>query len=893
MRRRRRQQLRPLVPLAPMEQIHPSTLPPEEEKKEEEPHSPKIANDEETPHVLLWHGSSPRGHSSSSGSSASGPSEPRIFRRRHHQNIHSQTDWHPIDSQDNSAPQKHDSFYPHNDYNTTEYYDSEGELQDDKDTMELLTPHTHAWWNMDYWRERWTQNDCCLPKQERPYYYEARMRWQQQQQQQQQMMQYQYQQQYQQQYYMYQQQQQQAQYLLSQPMISPLTDASISPMVWNHPASGISPSASAASPMPGFHPYDTSVARASPLPTESKAQPGHYRRVSESPQPPEEEDCDDLLSVSSLESQASCWNTPLLQHHKTQMATATPSEHGDTDGDISTMAGSFSGSSHQPSKGPPQPPRRRTSAGNNNNNKPPVAPPRRQSGPPPTAAIANSTKQHKTQVTQSTIASSSLPPLPASPSFGSSIQTPMSRNPSLQRSYSVQSEASGATTGSRHRRGGTVSEFSFDSDSDDLSLLDSLGPAVEIVGSSVGDRPTSLVLPRPKVSSLRCSSLPAEVQIRVHQVYPMTHQELQPSRHQRVSSLEAFDKVQDSSKPYVSWDCTPPRKWQPPAEESTPEGYVSPLEEELLHTRSRNTVSSSREHTSPSAVTPTSSTSPSSQRNHSTSTRSSNPQDDNTDNDNSIVEEKFTGQDQLVRRSLEGPPSIPKGEGWMWQWLNQAIDRSSSDVPEDVSILRDTPVRSRLPSAGSVKYLDASTIASVASQEVVYFPKSAHMEQIWKSDQLGSPVGSISLSGWVAFGLGETLQQKLASGTGILERKDIGYIVAASKSDKLWVSTGRTCKFDKELDLKDCRAQVQDVSQRHGRAIVVSSVSTGETIFTMLPVCLPENYSSDAPSEQFDGSLCFPRGSYLPDDQQYTTMHIMFTVDALIKANQSLHFLSN
>ena len=692
-------------------------------------------------------------------------------------------------------------------------------------------------------------------------------------------------------------------------MLSPLTDAGLSPVAWNsHPTSGISPSVSAAaSPMVGFHPYDNRVVRGSPIPMEEqqKAPKRHHRRASDLSQQ-QQDDCDDLLSVSSLESNGSRWKTPMLHQHKThqQIATATPSENGDdiNDGDISTVAGSFSGASNQQSisQGPSQPPRRRISSVGNN--KPPVAPPRRQSGPSLTAVntnivtISNSTK-HKNQVTHSTIASSSLPPLPASPSFGSSIQTPtplgpLSRNASLQRSYSAYSEASGATTGSRHRRGGTVSEFSFDSDTDDLSLFDSLGPPTEISGTVAGarGRSTSLVLPRPKTSSMRCSSLPGEVQIRVHQVYPMTQHELELTHHQRVSSLQAFGTVEDSSKPYVSWDCTPPRKWQPPTEESTPEGYISPLEEELLHTRTRNAVNSQHEHSSPSAVTPTSSTSPSSQRNHSTSTSTSNPQDDNTDNDNSIVEEKLNGQDKLVRRSLEGPPSIPKGEGWMWQWLNQAIDRSSSDVPEDLSCIHDTPVRSRLLSAGSVKYLDASITSVASQQEVVYFPNSAQMDQLWQADQVGSPMGSISLSGWVAFGLGETLQQKLASGTGILEAKDIGYIVAASMSDKLWVSTGRTHKFDKELDLKNCRAQVQEVSHQHGRAIVFSSVTTGVTVFTVLPVCLPETYRVGAPSEKFDGSLCFPRGSYLPDDQQYTTMHIMFTVDALMKANRSLNF---
>lgn len=827
------------------------------------------------------------------------------------------------------------------------------------DAFDILgSSNQWQWLNIEYWKQRWSVN-CCLPMRESSYhdsssnaknthtipYHDPRLSYPPgnttsnhayaqafyyHHKQQQQKHQYhtpvdpRYQHYHYQQYQQCQQQQQHQQQLMrypnvagpSQVQISPLTVQSFSPVATN--ANDVITASTTTSNMSPHTLYpqqsqpqansNQMVALPSPPPPGGR---GHCRTVSESPQlfqhksSTEENisDDDDILSISSLESFSNPGrNTPLLHSHKQQEQMAI-SPDDDTDNDIATNGDTMVDDDGSDTEDPlgarlatttansrqrTMPSQRQRSSLTASGNKPPVAPSRRSS--------------------QQTQGGKQLPPLPSPPSFGAGsiqnanttpTQQPVHRSP-RQRCFSETSEN---TTGSRHFRGGTVS-FDFDvNTTNDNSSLDSsfAAPPLEAAGSTLSKAP---------FDKDRSASLPVEVQIRVHPVWPMHHQrQLQSELLRRRSSAQSFDTGDPNISMSSSWDCTPPRKWQLPTEESTPEGYISPLEEELLHT-TNNTVASHGRRTSSSAATATSSVtascassiSPYAQRrdssNRNDTRNSSNPQDDSIEDDEDDndtptgIMPRISFEDTSPFAKLKEPPAIPKGEAWMWQWLNQASSGSSDAMSPTRGSRSIATDGASVSSRGSVKYLDPSNKPAVIQE--VYFPRNNRIEEAWKVNLAtsGSPSKeTIALSGWVAFGLGDSLQQKLTSASpALLDSKDIGYVVTTTASNKVWVSNGTTNGIEHELDLKDCRVQVEEISCQHGRAVVVKRNSTGETVFTLLPVCLPEGYAGSEVAE-LDGSLCFPAGDYLPDDQQYTAMHIMFALGTLIKAHQTLDFL--
>ena len=547
-------------------------------------------------------------------------------------------------------------------------------------------------------------------------------------------------------------------------------------------------------------------------------------------------------------------------------------------------------------------------------NKPPAGPSRRPSLP------------------LQTIASEALPSLPSPPSFGGTASTNTSTNNkklllvsqrgSLTRSFS---EASGNTTASWHRRGGTA-EFSFATD------------GADITDASFESSNASLFKPPPqptKTVATRNSSLPLEIKIRINPLRPETRRQQVLTRHQslheRRVSLHSFlvpqstadqhrdddDDCHDHHNHCSLWDCTPPRARQyqqqqsPATEDSTPDGYISPLEEEFLRTTTCTTTRP-RAMTSPSAVTISSEDDGDKndyftihkESSSSSTRRSSNPQDDNSlagkssenlwyapKNEEGLAEGPLRSFEETSPfAKLKAPPAIPKGEAWMWQWLNG-----------DDSHVRGEDNDADLASFGesSVQYHEGTSSQSrmTTQQTMLYLPASAHMEEAWKAQHPTLvPDSNITVSGWVAFGLDSTLQDKLLVSSGAtLQRADIGYLVATNKWDKVWLSTSSsaTASFDCVLDLNDCHVRVEHLSSQHGRAVVIRRNASGEMVGTLLPVSLPDKYSGvyvgDGDSAG-DYALCFPKGDFLPDEQQYTAMHINFALDALIKANVASAF---
>ena len=368
-------------------------------------------------------------------------------------------------------------------------------------------------------------------------------------------------------------------------------------------------------------------------------------------------------------------------------------------------------------------------------------------------------------------------------------------------------------------------------------------------------------MPTNRPRSSTCGSLPQEVQIQVHIPIP----EERPS----IRLVDSKD----------SWGLTPPRAYFRNNDVEEPTGYISPLEEEEEEfTRRRRLSSASPGEGTNTSVTTTSPEGLVSTRSEEYAAdvdspqNNSNPQDSLCEDDSReegggdqenhpAAANSFENSSPFAK--LKAPPAIPDDESWMWSWVNKtttAVTPTASDVGSVVETKK---------SRGGIK--------------TVYLPKNVALAESWKSQHATKPEQGIALSGWAAFGLGDHIIQKLTIQGENLEREDITHFVLPIGSNKLWISTPNG-SFE-AVDLTGCRVEVNEISRDHGRALYLKRIKSGETMCTLLPVCLPENY--DGGIDTFgDGSVCFPEGAYLPDDQQYTTMHIMFALDALLKAKQ-------
>ncbi|CAB9525809.1 expressed unknown protein [Seminavis robusta] len=451
------------------------------------------------------------------------------------------------------------------------------------------------------------------------------------------------------------------------------------------------------------------------------------------------------------------------------------------------------------------------------------------------------------------MASTALPPLPSPQPFSPPplLQQPPSRD--LTRSFS---EASANTNGSRHRRGGTVCEFSFE----------------------------SLITNSPRTK--RSNSLPLEVQIQVHYAPTPTGNNNAPSRWR-------LDSNGDDSLVFLD----KPKKSRPAPEEEE-KGYISPLEEEQF-------LNGSVIHAVPKSA---------SDMDASPQTSTSNPQDslcgdddeDYNDNemDDSIVgtptKKKPHGEESAASSPFsklkDDAPLMSAGESWMLQWCNHDTT-AVADVPFSAVTPTQSPSNSSTNTSRSSRSVVRRRVAkppkSPLSQEqpapgdkarLEYLPKNLALEQKWRTNHAEtSAQGVAAVSGWVAFGFGDSLLEKLRDDGAHLDRGDIAYIIAPSASNKLWVSSKADGTFENLVDWQDCRVEVHEISRLRGRAVVVKRQD--QAVCTLLPVCLAEHY--DGSPQLFDPTQCFPHGDYLPDEQQYTTMHIMFALDSLLKANQT------
>lgn len=359
-----------------------------------------------------------------------------------------------------------------------------------------------------------------------------------------------------------------------------------------------------------------------------------------------------------------------------------------------------------------------------------------------------------------------------------------------------------------------------------------------------------------------------EVQIQVH-VPPKSPPEERPA----IRMVDSKD----------SWGVTPPKSYFQDNEEETPEGYISPLEEEqftLLAASPGN-----RSCASTSLRLEVASTSSEAYAGDIDSPQtSSNPQDSLGGDDSGGDEENNPPAINFEQTSpfakLKEPPTIPAEESWMWSWVNNKNKNSPAKTPlppTDAKAV--TPTQS--PSSTASSIVEKESQPSVKTE---YFVKNLAMEESWRKNHAATRAEGIAVSGWVAFGLGDSIVSKLTNGQD-LERTDVTYAILANGSANLWLSKANGT-FD-SIDLSGCCVEVQVISREHGRVIHLKRIISGEILCELLPVCFPEDYDGGT-STFADGSLCFPEGDYLPDDQQYTTMHIMFALDAMLKAKQSL-----
>lgn len=640
----------------------------------------------------------------------------------------------------------------------------------------------------------------------------------------------------------------------------------------------------------------------------------------------DDDDDDDIKSYASLESINTAWlaASPLRKEQSIHSYNTIESERR-----LSTRSTGF---------GSPQ---AATTSGaiTNSSSKPPVPPPRR---PSLTAMLTTNSNRNLLPPPPTSSSGATKPPLRSTSSPGAAFPLAPASSP-RGRAYS---EFSCLTTASRHRRGGTVCEFSFEASMVDIhdkqNDKDNEGDHEDKDGTRGRAQ-------KPSHVTQRSPSLPTEVQIKIH--YPS---EPWPGAERRqLQHIKSADAIPEQSQqpqqiqllppflsPSSSWSHTPPRRFSIESELtveevngvgrdcndddknlSSPDGYISPSEEEMVSVRDAGDSSKANDATDLDASTPGDSgpatSNPLRQR------RSSNPQEslggqsgvgtcsDSRDDDLSQYQTQQRRQQQKAPQpkqpqvipfeamsplsKLNGPPAIPKGEAWMWQWVNNNGtngDASDTRASETQGIPAVSPSNGSVSSSSSIVRMIPKKDSSMVIQYDTYLPKNDAIEHVWKEQHAASG-SNVVVSGWMAFGLGDSLREKLLVNKGTLEREDISYVVAPDDSGKLFVmSNSEHDTTDQEsspsvVDLSGCRAEAQEISREHGRAVIVKRNSTGETVCILLPVGLPSGYgkcdNDDEGTALFDGTFCFPRGGYLPDDQQYTTMHIVFALDSLLK----------
>jgi hypothetical protein len=435
-------------------------------------------------------------------------------------------------------------------------------------------------------------------------------------------------------------------------------------------------------------------------------------------------------------------------------------------------------------------------------------------------------------------------------------------SPSLSRCCS---DASANTSASSHRRGGTVYEFSFE--------------------ATPGNRGVHIVPQLPTFPRGRCNSLPLEVHIQ-HRPPPAPRQRAYSQTNKRTTYYQHTDDDDSSWNQECEERCEDVSAYESmpsfSEQEDGPEGYVSPLEEER------------EQEVKPSLRT-------------SNASLHSNPQDSNlVAPDSPPTRTKVAGSVPFEATSpfakLKEPPAIPAGDSWMWQWVNNegsGNNDAMSEVQEDQATTISAPVAARI-SIDEADY--AKSPLRQQNQKLEYMPKNTIMEDQWKALHGSSEASFFSLSGWVAFDWGSTLLDSLRADDSedyVLSQSNVAYLMTAPDgSPTLWVTSSPLTTPNKfqSVDLVGCQVQIEEISRRHGRAVVVQRVRNGvtEVVCTILPICLPESYNGSTAEETgFSLDRCFPsKGDYLPDEQQYTVMHVMFSLDALVKANSSLVSMS-
>ena len=541
----------------------------------------------------------------------------------------------------------------------------------------------------------------------------------------------------------------------------------------------------------------------------------------------------DYQSVSSLEP-GSPWRTPSQQdtsHMKVIIPDTQPTMVTQTSTVMSFRVNGIrrrANTGDSPRAGP-----------TNSASKPPVVPRRRtqsasgQKTAPP-AASSNNTN-------------ASLP-RKTSPNNANSVSRP--RN--LSRCFS---EASANTNGSRHRRGGTVTEFSFESITNNEAFQNNI--------------------PKP-LGTPRSVSLPMEV--KVHNRPPRTTQQ----QYQHQLELDGGYDSEDYQRCPIVISVSPRHNAASPqsslGQDETPDGYISPLEDEDHPAYNQGLAtpgSSVIDRRSPTEDTVDFVTgSPQ-------SNEQSNPQDSLKENSKEKYPVEVEAECNSPFGKLKEPPAITSGDSWMWKWVNN--NQGLPVVQEDGNaVTQNKPTKLVSIDDESVIKKDRSPTSSSQKQQQEYLPKNSSFEEQWWSQHGGLSEGT-ALSGWVAFSLGDVMVQKLRLQNKPLDKADIRYLMARSDSQTLW--TAQSDGQFEAANLKGCRCEVREISRRHGRAVVVTRNSTGEAVCTLLPISLPNDYSGT--DDEFDAVRPFPKGDYLPDDQQYSTMHIMFSLDAVVKANGS------
>jgi hypothetical protein len=180
-----------------------------------------------------------------------------------------------------------------------------------------------------------------------------------------------------------------------------------------------------------------------------------------------------------------------------------------------------------------------------------------------------------------------------------------------------------------------------------------------------------------------------------------------------------------------------------------------------------------------------------------------------------------------------------------------------------------------------------ANISSDPPMVPVYLRKNANLDNTTE--------GNLVVSGWVAFSLGSSLQERLQHGSKRIEFKNIVYLRIiddiTSGARMLLHSSNGTVVHELHLE-RDWMCESREISSRIGRYVNIRSrASPMSSIANLLPVSLDDSFFRGeelvAP-QQFgrvqDRLFVAGKGKvYAPDEQHDAAMYIMFSLDALIK----------